>query len=136
MEEENLTRHSQDETSTELEPEIERDHDPMDSVIDQFSPESIERIEPTPETEQRQIPKLDRPIEQNPNSSEIADLSSNDNEIVDQIRKSDRLRKPPAKFTYPQLGKPLILFAQTILDGFNKALIETFEGASSFETRT
>lgn len=42
-------------------------------------------------------------------------------------RRSERSRRAPGKFTYPQLGSPLISFAQTILDGFNRALVETFE---------
>lgn len=49
------------------------------------------------------------------------------------LRTSERVRKPPGRFTYPQLGKPLISFAQTILDGFNRALVETFEGNCSYE---
>lgn len=46
----------------------------------------------------------------------------------DTLRRSERQRKAPGKFTYPQLGKPFISFAQTILEAFNNALVETFEG--------
>lgn len=48
-------------------------------------------------------------------------------QVVQTIRKSERQRRPPGKFTYPQLGQPFICFTQTISDGFNGALVETFE---------
>uniref|UniRef100_A0A3P8RRT6 Gypsy retrotransposon integrase-like protein 1 n=1 Tax=Amphiprion percula TaxID=161767 RepID=A0A3P8RRT6_AMPPE len=38
------------------------------------------------------------------------------------IRKSDRLRRAPGRFHYPQLGKPLISFAQSFIESFNQAL--------------
>lgn len=38
------------------------------------------------------------------------------------VRRSERMRRPPGRFHYPQLGQPLISFAQTILESFNTAL--------------
>ncbi|XP_023810465.1 uncharacterized protein LOC111946259 [Oryzias latipes] len=38
------------------------------------------------------------------------------------LRKSERLKRPPRRFHYPQLGTPLISFAQSLLEGFNRAL--------------
>lgn len=38
------------------------------------------------------------------------------------MRKSGRVRRAPGRFHYPQLGKPLISFAQSFLEGFNQAL--------------
>ncbi|XP_067351030.1 uncharacterized protein [Channa argus] len=52
------------------------------------------------------------------------------------LRRSERLRKAPGKFTYSQLGNPLISFAQTILDGFNRALVETFDSQCPYERKT
>lgn len=46
-----------------------------------------------------------------------------------QVRKSERLKRPPGRFHYPQLGQPLISFAQRFLDNFNQAL----ESFSSYE---
>lgn len=45
-------------------------------------------------------------------------------DTVDQnlVRRPERMRRPPGRFTYPQLGQPLISFAQTILESFNTAL--------------
>lgn len=50
-------------------------------------------------------------------------------------RRSERVRKAPEKFTYPQLGNPFISFVQTLVDGFNKALVETFEGNYSLKAQ-
>lgn len=38
------------------------------------------------------------------------------------VRRSERLRRAPGRFHYPQLGKPLISFAQNLLESFNHAL--------------
>lgn len=43
-------------------------------------------------------------------------------ETSDTIRRSDRTRRPPGRFHYPELGKPLISFAQSLLESFNRAL--------------
>lgn len=51
----------------------------------------------------------------------------------DPIRRSECSRRAPGKFTYPQLGNPFISFAQTILEGFDRALVEAFESNPSFE---
>ena len=76
-----------------------------------------------------------------PSSVELADISqendqspveTNENTVSEQdpiqsVRRSERQRKPTGKFTYPQLGNPFISFVQTVFDGFNRALVETFE---------
>lgn len=45
-------------------------------------------------------------------------------EVVDDtlVRRSERSRRAPGRFHYPQLGKPLISFAQNLLDSFNHTL--------------
>lgn len=64
--------------------------------------------------------------------AEVADIAvSEQGEVT--VRRSERQRKPPGKFTYPQLGNPFISFVQTMFDGFNKAIVETFESNYSFE---
>lgn len=54
---------------------------------------------------------------------------------MDTVRRSERSKRPPRKFTYPELGNPLISFAQTLLEGFNRVLVETFESNNSFERK-
>lgn len=58
------------------------------------------------------------PDQQTENETETVTTT---NENTD-IRKSDRIRRAPGRFHYPQLGKPLISFAQGFLDSFNQAL--------------
>lgn len=101
------------------------EHDLPDNYSHTKTPE---RVEQSKDTEQRQSTEMDN-AEQDASALELADPDAPNNQTADQIRRSERVRKPPSKFTYPQLGKPLISFAQTILDGFNKVLVETFEGA-------
>lgn len=43
------------------------------------------------------------------------------------VRRSERTRRPPGLFHYPTLGKPIISFAQTLLEGFHQAVIDTFK---------
>lgn len=59
--------------------------------------------------------------------------NSNDEETVEPPRRSERVKKAPGKFTYPQLGNPFISFVQNIVEGFNKALVETFESNYSLK---
>ncbi len=40
-------------------------------------------------------------------------------------RRSERTRRRPGLFNYPTLGKPIISFAKTLLEGFHKAVIDT-----------
>lgn len=89
--------------------------------------EGNERIQ-----DQRQSTELNNVLHNQTNTEQ--DANPFDQTAV-PVRRSERSRKPPAKLTYPQLGKPLISFAQTILDGFNRA-VETFEDALYFEKRT
>lgn len=41
------------------------------------------------------------------------------------VRRSERTRRRPGLFTYPTLGKPINSFAQTLLEGFHQAVIDT-----------
>lgn len=80
--------------------------------------------------------------EELPNSVELADISQEDSQLpaetaddtvskqdpMQSVRRSERQRKPTGKFTYPQLGNPFVSFVQTVFDGFNRAIVETFEG--------
>uniref|UniRef100_A0A8C6WVQ7 Gypsy retrotransposon integrase-like protein 1 n=1 Tax=Neogobius melanostomus TaxID=47308 RepID=A0A8C6WVQ7_9GOBI len=129
---ENLNEPLMDVTQNELEPENEQENGPTEMEHDlpdnSSHTKTPERVEQSKDTEQRQSNEMDN-AEQNASSLELADPDVPNNQTADQLRRSERLRKPPVKFTYPQLGKPLISFAQTIIDGFNKALVETFEGA-------
>lgn len=45
-----------------------------------------------------------------------------DRDTTDSTRRSERSRQPPDRFHYIQLGKPLMSFAQSILESFNQAL--------------
>uniref|UniRef100_A0A1A8UYG6 Gypsy retrotransposon integrase-like protein 1 n=1 Tax=Nothobranchius furzeri TaxID=105023 RepID=A0A1A8UYG6_NOTFU len=55
--------------------------------------------------------------ENNVNKSESKTLTDKDT-----VRRSERSRRPPDRFYYSQLGKPLISFAQSFLGSFNEAL--------------
>lgn len=79
--------------------------------------------------DQMKSTQLDSVLHNQTNTTKDANQSG---QTIDPVRRSQRSRKPPVQFTYPQLGKPLISFAQTILNGFNKA-VETFEDALYFE---
>lgn len=52
---------------------------------------------------------------------------------IDTVRRSERSKRPPGKFTYPKLGNPLISFAQSLVEGFNRVLVETFESNNPSE---
>lgn len=126
----NLDGHLPDETHNGLEPEngkgdetTETEHEITD---DSSQTKTSERVEESAEKSQT---TETNETEQDAKDLDLADPDNLNDQTADQIRRSERLRKPPVKFTYPQLGKPLISFAQTIFDGFNKALVETFEGA-------
>lgn len=54
---------------------------------------------------------------------------------MDTVRRSERSKRPPGKFTYPQLGNPLISFAQSLVEGFNRVIVETFEGNVPSESK-
>lgn len=119
-----------DETHDELELEkgtetetIEMEEDIMENSSQNKTPERVEQFK---ETEQKQSIEMDNTEK---DACSVDDDDTPDHQTADQTRRSKRLRKPPVKFTYPHLGKPLLSFAQTILDGFNKELLETFEGA-------
>ncbi|CAJ1061473.1 hypothetical protein AALO_G00016670%2C partial, partial [Xyrichtys novacula] len=72
------------------------------------------------------VPNIDTPCPTESSPVESPDTVSEPDH--DALRRSERQRRAPAKFTYPQLGKPFISFAHSILEAFNNALVETFEG--------
>ena len=45
-----------------------------------------------------------------------------DGDTNDSTRRSERSRQPPDRFHYTQMGKPLMFFAQSLLQSFNQAL--------------
>ncbi|ROL50053.1 hypothetical protein DPX16_5812 [Anabarilius grahami] len=51
------------------------------------------------------------------------------------VRTSGRIRRPPGVFHYPELGKPLISFAQTLLEGFHKSFVDTLNDSQSMIPR-
>lgn len=61
----------------------------------------------------------------------IPDESSEDCPVC----RSGRIRRPPGVFHYPELGKPLISFAQTLLEGFYKAFVYTLNDSQSMIPR-
>lgn len=124
----NLPDVTENELELENEKEIQTPEIEKDQRDNSSQNKTSERVEQSKDTKQRQSTEMDN-TEQGASSVDLAEDDTPDHQTADQTRRSERLRKPPAKFTYPQLGKPLISFAQTILDGFNKALLETFEGA-------
>lgn len=88
---------------------------------------------PSSSASQKDNPQLAMASDHVPAQITDSAVSEQDSET---IRRSERLKRPPGKFTYPQLGNPLISFAQTILDGFNRALVETFESTPSYQRST
>ena len=58
--------------------------------------------------------------DKNKESGNITDGETNDENIT--TRTSGRSRQPPERFQYIQMGKPLISFAQSLLESFNKVI--------------
>lgn len=90
-------------------PEVAFSEDDSESPVEQYEvPYSHEHVPAvtTPEKE----PELDPDLPVRPTVDEPL------------VRRSGRIRQPPSRFHYTQLGEPLISFAQTLLDSFNTAL--------------
>lgn len=51
------------------------------------------------------------------------------------VRRSGRIRRPPGVFHFPKLGKPLIFFAQSVLEGFHKVFVDTLNDSQSMISR-
>ncbi|KAK7898562.1 hypothetical protein WMY93_019415 [Mugilogobius chulae] len=99
----NLNGNLPDVTLTELDPEnTEIDNDETDNSS---QADTTERVEQSSEIEHRQSTGLDHAAaaEQPVSSPELTVSDSLDNQTADTLRRSERPRKPPAKFTYPQL---------------------------------
>ena len=71
--------------------------------------EDLQGAEPNP----TQAPKSDKETESE---------SETERNPPDSTRRSERSRQAPDRFHYIQLGKPLVSFAQNILQSFNQAL--------------
>lgn len=74
-------------------------------------------------------------IDLNPQTPEVAlehKETVDSGEKNDHVRKSERTRRPPRRFHYPELGNPLISFAQSLIESFNQALytIGDYESSS------
>lgn len=100
--------------------------------------ESVDIVEPSGEevpgnTDTDDVRVFDQRNIDNDNSN--IDLPVEETETVEtssentNVRKSVRLRRAPGCFHYPQLGKPLISFAQSFLESFNQAL-DSFSNSS------
>lgn len=99
---------------------------------EQFSPDN--RV-PVVANEDDDVPLLDLGEPENVTDEEGVAGNSRDsecqidpNEVIRDnssehvVRRSERSRRPPGRFHYPQLGKPLISFVQTVLGSFTKTL--------------
>ena len=51
---------------------------------------------------------------------QLTDTDTDDPDLT--TRRSERFRRPPKRFHYDELGKPLISFAKSLLESFNRAL--------------
>ncbi len=101
---------------------------------DSFETTVSRRIENSPE-----LPvEPDSPVQNSPldtsvdeQTSEVmepeknAEISPDESSSECPVRRSERTRRRPGLFNYPTLGKPIISFAQTLLEGFHKAIIDT-----------
>lgn len=61
---------------------------------------------------------IDQDINDKP--EQLTDTNADDLQLT--MRRSERLRRPPKRFHYDELGKPLISFAKSLLESFNKVL--------------
>lgn len=66
--------------------------------------------------------------DKNEKDGQLTDTDVDDPDLT--TRRSDRLRRPPKRFHYDELGKPLISFAKSLLESFNRALDTIGEGIS------
>uniref|UniRef100_A0A669DKA6 Gypsy retrotransposon integrase-like protein 1 n=1 Tax=Oreochromis niloticus TaxID=8128 RepID=A0A669DKA6_ORENI len=53
-----------------------------------------------------------------------------------QIRRSERIRQPSQRLTYPQLGNPLVTVVKSLFQGLNKAFIDSLANDVDYSTRT
>ena len=58
--------------------------------------------------------------DKNEKDEQLIDTDIDDPDLT--TRRSERLRRPPKRFYYDELGKPLISFAKSLLESFNRAL--------------
>ncbi|CAL8396526.1 unnamed protein product [Gadus morhua 'NCC'] len=74
----------------------------------------------TAETQQLNHKPTGDTDDKNKESGNITDGETNDQNIA--TRTSGRSRQPPERFQYIQMGKPVISFAQSLLERFNKVI--------------
>ena len=105
---------STDETPANAEDDRDRRY-PEDGSVDEVQPNT--EVEVTAETT---------------NTEQDGSVNNSEGETNDSTRKSDRTRKPPDRFHYLQLGKPLASFAQNLLESFNLVLdtLTEYDGCS------
>lgn len=100
-----------------------------DSDVSPVSLEDPGNGEAVDEVQQNELPQT-----QTSETTERTEKSENieDGETDDPTRKSERSRRPPDRFQYIQLGKPLISLAQSLLESFNQAF-DIIGGNDSFQ---
>lgn len=116
------------EEAEELQPE---------TTVEQPPTEDVENVMTAIVLEDDDVPLLDLGDPEDGNNKigvqktdiEIPDCcDQQDEEVLGEVRedasvrRSERSRRAPGRFHYPQLGKPLISFAQNLLESFNNAL--------------
>ncbi len=99
-----------------------------DSDVSSVSPDDPGSGEAVDEVQQNGLPQT-----QTSETTEEPEKSENfeDGKTDDSTRKSERSRRPPDRFHYLQLGKPLVSLAQSLLESLNQA-IDIVGGIDSF----
>lgn len=72
--------------------------------------------------------------DKNEKHGQFTDTDIDDPDLT--ARRSERLRRPPKRFHYDELGKPLISFAKSFLESFNRALDTIGDDGSLVVQRT
>ena len=122
-------------------PELVEGEEPMVMVEQSPAGEDNTQMDVTNETDMANGKELDMtsetdvekdPVEvlqdAEPNHTQASETSEKESESEtgknppESPRRSERSRQPPDRFHYIQLGKPLMSFAQSILQSFNQAL--------------
>lgn len=98
-----------------------------DTTVEQFPTEHVEILPEPSQLMPSDVPLLDvGDLEDGNNTkgAQTTDIEEVLGEVGEDesVRRSERSRRAPGRFHYPQLGKPLISFAQNLLESFNHAL--------------
>lgn len=109
-------------------PPIRADEGDLLEISESGEPETSPEISVEPDLLVQNSP-LDSGVEEQ--NSEVmepgnnAEIPPNEPSSECTVRRSERTRRPPGLFHYPILGKPIISFAQTLLEGFHQTVIDT-----------